>query len=179
MSRSRHSSLAERIHLSANAFRFGLRAGKARGFTPASFNTARNVLQYFVSRSMISNLLSRSGGAAGLRGSTARLSESDLFKRTSPRIANQVRFSFPGDYGSNGPTSQRPLVKPEFGRSEAGRRSERRVRLCMWKANSRQSRSCAEGDGALKKSPQRGDVRANGPVLGRVCDEPSWTHGWH
>src|SRR5215831_14164103 len=47
----KHSSFADRTHLAAYAFRFGLRAGSGIGFIPPAFSVARNNEQNFVSRS--------------------------------------------------------------------------------------------------------------------------------
>src|SRR5215831_14674746 len=41
----KHSSFADRTHLSAYAFRFGLRAGSGIGFIPPAFSVARNTEQ--------------------------------------------------------------------------------------------------------------------------------------
>jgi hypothetical protein len=51
INRDRHSSFTERTQRSANAFRFGLRAGNFRGFTLPACITSRNAGQNLPSRS--------------------------------------------------------------------------------------------------------------------------------
>src|SRR5215471_13561129 len=51
INRDRHSSFAERTQRSANAFRFGLRAGNFRGLTLPARITSRNTRQNLPSRS--------------------------------------------------------------------------------------------------------------------------------
>ena len=65
MSFDRHSCFTERTHLSAKAFRFGLRAGNWIGLIPPDLSVARNESQNFVSRS---------GSAYGLRSRFPQLS---------------------------------------------------------------------------------------------------------
>ena len=61
----RHSCFTERTHLSAKAFRFGLRAGNWIGLIPPDVSVARNESQ---------NLVSRSCSAYRLRSRFPRLS---------------------------------------------------------------------------------------------------------
>src|SRR5215472_16510738 len=51
INRDRHSSFTERTQRSANAFRFGLRAGNFRGLTLPASITSRNIGQNLPSRS--------------------------------------------------------------------------------------------------------------------------------
>ena len=51
MSLDKHSLLMERTHLSAKAFRFGLRAGSKSGWTPPERSVARKEAQNLLSRS--------------------------------------------------------------------------------------------------------------------------------
>jgi hypothetical protein len=51
MSLERHSSFTERTQRSANAFKFGLRAGSVRHCVPPDRSTSSKALQNFVSRS--------------------------------------------------------------------------------------------------------------------------------
>src|ERR1700756_2019146 len=69
MSLDKHSLLIERTQRSANGFRFGLRAGRVSGRTPAERSVSRNGAQNFVSRSCRTK---RIGSRAPSIGSTTR-----------------------------------------------------------------------------------------------------------